>query len=539
MSAVRYLLAHFLPIAVLLVIAGCGGRDSSEPRIVYITATFGPSDPVFVPDATPEQPPAVAFNLSPVPQRVTDPTPNPTRFAVSANEAREHIVQPGDTLFGIALAYGLSLNALLAVNDLADPNTLFIGQVIQLPDLPDSLTPGFKLIPDGRLVRGPGTGQFNIQAFVSQQPGYIRVAADEVPTRQENGSELRRTYSAADVVERVALEYSVDPRLLLVLLEYRAGWLTQLNLPENMMTHPLISAADSAGVDRSGLYRQLAWAANMLNAGYYGWKERGWTTLEFSGGERLLYAPGLNAGTVALQYFLSRNTALLVWQRDVSENGFYRTYYAYWGDPFTAVVDPVVPPNIPQPELGLPFEQGETWFFTGGAHGGWGSGSSWAALDFAPPDDRQDTLCYVSNYWVTAVAPGVIARSQDGSVVLDLDGDGDESTGWTILYLHIATTDRVQAGTMVRAGDRIGRASCEGGFSTATHMHIARRYNGEWIPAYCHVCAPDENRPVFVMAGWSAVGLRNQEYQGYLERNGERRIAEQGRLSPNNRVTWP
>lgn len=523
----------------MLAITGCGGRDNTEPRIVFITATFGPSDPVLIPSATQAQPPELAANLSPVPQRVSDPTPNPTRFAVSSSEIREHIVQPGDTLFGIALAYGLSLNALLSVNDLADPNTLFVGQIIQLPGAPDALTPGFKLIPDGRLVRGPGAGQFDIHTFVSQQPGYVRVATDEVTTRQENGLERRQTYSAADVIQRVALEFSVDPRLLLALLEYRAGWLSQINLPQNMASHPLISAADSAGVDRGGLYRQLAWAANTLNFGYYGWKERGWTTLEFAGGERLLYAPGLNAGTVALQYFLSRNTDFSTWQRDISENGLYRTYYAYWGDPFTGVVDPVVPPNIPQPELVLPFAQGETWFFTGGAHGGWGSGSSWAALDFAPPDDRQDTLCYVSNYWVTAVASGIIARSQDGVIILDLDGDGDEATGWTILYLHIAATDRVQAGTVVHAGDHIGRASCEGGFSTATHIHIARRYNGEWVPAYCHACTPDEARPAFMMSGWSAVGIRNQEYQGYLERNGERRIAEQGRLSPDNRVTWP
>jgi len=37
--------------------------------------------------------------------------------------------------------------------------------------------------------------------------------------------------------------------------------------------------------------------------------------------------------------------------------------------------------------------------------------------------------CYVSPNWVTAAAPGVIARSGEGYVVLDLDGDGDEHTG--------------------------------------------------------------------------------------------------------------
>ena len=62
-------------------------------------------------------------------------------------------------------------------------------------------------------------------------------------------------------------------------------------------------------------------------------------------------------------------------------------------------------------------------------------GSAWASLDFAPPDERTDTtpFCFTSQFAVRAVAPGVIARSGDGAVILDLDGDGDESTGWTIL----------------------------------------------------------------------------------------------------------
>jgi murein DD-endopeptidase MepM/ murein hydrolase activator NlpD len=76
-----------------------------------------------------------------------------------------------------------------------------------------------------------------------------------------------------------------------------------------------------------------------------------------------------------------------------------------------------------------------------------------------------------------------VARTGPGIVVLDLDGDGDERTGWVIFYLHIAEKDRVIKGTMVKAGDAIGHPSCEGGRSTGTHIHIARKFNGEWISA--------------------------------------------------------
>ena len=77
-----------------------------------------------------------------------------------------------------------------------------------------------------------------------------------------------------------------------------------------------------------------------------------------------------------------------------------------------------------------------------------------------------------------------------------MDGDGSEQTGWNILYLHISSEGRaVQKGDWVNAGDRIGHASCEGGVATGTHVHIARKYNGEWITA-------DGALP-FILSGWT------------------------------------
>ena len=35
----------------------------------------------------------------------------------------------------------------------------------------------------------------------------------------------------------------------------------------------------------------------------------------------------------------------------------------------------------------------------------------------------------------------------------------------------------------MKAGDRLGHPSCEGGQSTAAHLHIARLYDGEWLDA--------------------------------------------------------
>jgi len=514
--------------ALLCLSASC---VRSQPQIIVVTS---PAEPIAqFPTSVDSFPTAgTQLALSPVPGLpLITPTPDATRIISSLSVATEYTVQPGDTLSGIATANGISLEMLLSANNFPDPNALSVGQVINLPAPPKDQTPDFKIIPDSRLVRAPGSKSFDVDSFVRQQPGYIHLATDVVSDQ---------LLTASEVVQRVSLEYSVDARLLLALLEYKSSWLTQLEHDDTAKLYPMEGQASPPGFDRFGLYRQLAWAANQLNAGYYGWKYRAWTTVEFEDGIRLLYAPGLNAGTVAVQYFLSQNTSYASWEQSVSVAGLYRTYVAYFGDPFSSVIDPLIPPSLFQPTLTLPFLQGQTWLFTGGWHGGWGSGSAWSAVDFAPPDDHPEgsPLCYISDNWATAVAPGVIARSREGSVILDLDMDGDESTGWTILYLHMATDGRAPEGATVSPGDLIGKPSCEGGFSNATHIHIARRYNGEWIPVFCDLCQPGFETPPFVMSGWTFYGLTNQEYQGYMTNGSDQRTAEQGRLTSINQVSW-
>lgn len=517
-------------LLLTLFLAGC--LRASEPQVIYITATVGdapqPLPGVTLQVVTPV-PTVLQLPLSPVPDApLSNPSPDPTRFVTTVGGAQEYIVQPGDTLFAIAQAHNVTIDDLLVNNPLADPNVLAVGQILLLPPPPDVQGSDFKIIPDSRLVRAPGSAAFDVAAFIALQPGYIRIATDEVDDV---------TYTAAELVQRVSLEFSVDPRLLLALLEYRAGWLSNPNVTDDLREFPMGVQEYPEGTERRGLYRQLAWTANELNRGYYSWKHRGMTALTFPDSTQVLLAPTLNAGTAGIHYFFSLTLNYDDWSQQVSMRGFYSTYFAYFGDPFENAIDPLVPPDLVQPEMTFPFPQGETWYYTGGPHGGWGSGSAWAAIDFAPPDIPTQP-CYVSQFWATAVAPGIIARSDQGAVALDLDGDGDETTGFVAFYLHIASTDRVAQGTRVEAGDRIGHPSCEGGFSNATHMHFARRYNGEWLPASCDDCAPDHQRPPFVLSGWTVVALAGQEYEGFLYRRGDRRQALQGRNSTDNNIQW-
>jgi murein DD-endopeptidase MepM/ murein hydrolase activator NlpD len=198
------------------------------------------------------------------------------------------------------------------------------------------------------------------------------------------------------------------------------------------------------------------------------------------------------------------------WERAVSEQGMYQVFFDLFGYPFDYAIEPLIPADLVQPVMQLPFKPGDVWAYTGGPHGGWGSGSAWAGLDFAPPGGALG--CVQSNTWVTAVADGLIVRSGRGAVVQDLDSDGQEGSGWTVLYMHVESRDRVQEGAYVRAGERIGHPSCEGGVSSGTHVHLARRYNGEWIPA--------DQAMAFDLDGWTSQGT-GIEYDGYLVKNGE------------------
>jgi hypothetical protein len=323
--------------------------------------------------------------------------------------------------------------------------------------------------------------------------------------------------SGPEIVERVALEQSVSPRLLLALLEHESGWISQSQVEDDAAIFPMNYRERPGKV--YGLYQQLDWAADILQTGYYGWRLRGLSVTLLADGTRAGMDPTLNAGTVAVQMLLSQTRTLDQWELATRHTGFFATYIRLFGDPFQYAVEPLIPLDLTQPEMGFPWPDGETWYYTGGPHGGWGSGSAWAALDFVPSGEEPGCVPYEA--YTAAVADGIIARSEKGIVILDLDGDGYEGTGWTVFYLHLATDGRqVVEGQRVKRGDLIGKPACEGGVSYSSHLHIARRYNGEWMAADCGSCVLTIASPPWVMEGWQAYSY-GVEYDGSLLRGDE------------------
>jgi LasA protease len=424
------------------------------------------------------------------------PTPDSLRdIPVIRTESEDYIVQPGDSLSLIAYRFGVSPQLIIEANDIVNPNLLAVWQMLLIP-APILREPGpsFKIIPNSELVYGPAGALFDLHRVISDWGGFLEQYTEEV-----DGSVL----SGADVIQLVADRYSVNPRLLLALLEYQSGWLTRKDVSPDHVNYPMGYIHE----DWQGLFGQLSFAANQLNRGYYLWRA-GWIgPYVFSDGSVVVPGQGVNAGTVGVQNLFTYLYQADAWRIVVGEDGFYQTYFSLFGNPFGVAVEPLLPDDLEQPSLQLPFEVGKTWSFTSGPHSAWDTGSGWAALDFAPPGYALG--CVRSDEWVVASADGAVTRTGVGVVILDLDGDGYEQTGWVLLYLHVEERDRVPAGVTLHAGDRIGHPSCEGGVSTGTHIHIARKYNGEWIPA-------DGPLP-FVMDGWVSGG-QGTEYNGTLSR---------------------
>jgi len=426
------------------------------------------------------------------------PVPAPTsgRPAYDPGELVDYIAQTGDTIPALAARFNTTEAKIFEANPIIprDATTMPPGLPMQIPIyyLPLWGTP-FQSIPDSAFVNGPAQVGFSVSAFVASTNGWLKDYRTYAGGRNRTG---------AEIVEYVATNYSVSPRLLLALLEYQGGALTQ---PEPPVSKYLL------GFRRAyyeNPYLQLVIAANTLNNGYYSWRTGSLTEFELPDQSLIRPDPWQNAGSVALQYYFSRLYSADKYYASIGPDGLARVYMDFFGDPWPSS-ELLIPGSLQQPTLRFPFRAGNIWSYTGGPHTGWGTGAPFSAVDFAPASDTSGCYTVTTDQFAVAMADGLVVRSDIDGIIIDLDKDGDERTGWVLFYLHLATNKRAGVGQEVKAGDIVGYPSCEGGSSTGTHIHVARKYNGEWILA--------DGPLAFAFEGW-VVKKGEEVYKGTLTR---------------------
>jgi murein DD-endopeptidase MepM/ murein hydrolase activator NlpD len=496
----RLLVVMLFLVALGLNCARSYPGDSSE--MIPLAASEEPGWFLGLPDSLPSPTPAdLPPTITPeVIIKVPQSSDTPTLLYYS---------QAGDTLDLLAKRFGVSTDKIESDQPIPQAGLINPGQLLIIPNILTGTTPNQQLLPDSEVVFSPTAIDFDIEAFVNQAGGYLSTYRQWLAgTGWTSGSQ---------VIARAALENSINPRLLLAILEYQSSWV--YGQPKNLIQseYPM----GFIDLNQKDLYQQTMWAINQLSIGYYSWREGHTVELPFPESTALRLAPNLNAGTVAIQYTFAQlyandsghDNGRERWSQALDANkGLSALYTRMFGDPWerAQVVEPFFAPGLTQPALNLPFERSKLWSYTGGPHGAWEREGAWAALDFAP--GSLDFGCIPSDAWVVASAPGLVVRSGLGVIVLDLDGDGYEQTGWALLYLHILDAERIPLGTIMERDTKLGHPSCKGGFATGTHLHMARKYNGEWIAA-------DGPLP-FDLDGWTAHS-NGQPYKGTLTRNGK------------------
>jgi hypothetical protein len=451
-----------------LILLGVGGGCAAAPTSAVALSTAVPTSG---PPAT-IVPPATAF-------------PPGTVF--------DYLAQQGDTLPAVAAHFNSTVEEIgLANPDLPEVvTTLPAGYLLRVPAYYVPLTsPPFQILPDSEAINGPGALGFDTEAEVLSRPGFLKGLTDFAQREQR---------PAWEIVDVVARNYSIHPKLLLGLLEYQSHALTQPEPAGQAAIYPL----GFDDIRARGLYRQLNRAAEHFNDAYYAWRS-GSVELELSDGRISRPDPWQNAATVGVHGVFAAIYGQAGFGAAIGPDGLARTLRDLWGDPFAQEVI-FIPPSLQQPEIGLPFAPNRIWDFTGGPHPAWGDSLPWGALDFAPPSAIAG--CAESPEFFTAPADGIVTTSDYAMLTLDLDGDGDQRTGWAIFFYHVGLADQAPVGASVKMGDRLGHPSCEGGRATGTHVHVARRYNGEWIPAGGTI--------PFEMGGWTAA-YGDAPYEGTM-----------------------
>ncbi len=138
----RFLLLPALALVIAMLAAACGGDgdDETEPFRGESAATDEPARRPVPPDDIPpaqqgegdeaeaDAEPAVAERPAASTETLRPPDP-----AATPESATDYTVQAGDTLLDIAIRFGATVDELVALNGLANPDSLFVGQVIALP----------------------------------------------------------------------------------------------------------------------------------------------------------------------------------------------------------------------------------------------------------------------------------------------------------------------------------------------------------------------------------------------------------------------
>jgi murein DD-endopeptidase MepM/ murein hydrolase activator NlpD len=298
-----------------------------------------------------------------------------------------------------------------------------------------------------------------------------------------------RSHSFTDVLVSLSSLYSLNPKLLLALIDLQSGLVSSTSAAPEQFA----SAAGYRGDGgRGSLYGQLRWAARELR-----YAVRDYALKGDGPPQPLRYADGTSQDVPAdlplSRYVLARVLAPTVspGSLGVRMDGLVNSYARLFGDPREPPADWPAPA---EPFLSRPMERNflVTSFFdhdspflrtNGTLHTYWGRAESDIAFAYdghtgwdygmGPPDK------------VLAAADGVVTfagNSDDGCATPALAVIVDHGNGYRTLSWHLASI-AVEAGQRVTRGQELGVAG-ESGCAVGSHLHFQVQYLGRDVDPY-------------------------------------------------------
>ncbi len=128
----------------------------------------------------------------------------------------QYVVKPGDTLYKIASLYGVSVSAIVAANNLVNPNLIYPNQVLVIPaSTPTTSTLRYTVQAGDTLYRIAAKYGVTVSAIVATNniadPNLIYPGQELViPASAPATSTLRYTVQAGDTLYRIATNYGVS-----------------------------------------------------------------------------------------------------------------------------------------------------------------------------------------------------------------------------------------------------------------------------------------------------------------------------------------
>ena len=141
----------FVSLAIAVTVVWVAEQRRPRPEELTVPSTPAPSVVLI---ATPTD-----AQTSPGSDDAPPATPAPVPPPAQPDETEIYVVERGDSLSAIAVRFGLTLNRLMEINDLTDPDFVFVGQRLIIPVSPDrTAAPAAALPQQGLQLRIENAG---------------------------------------------------------------------------------------------------------------------------------------------------------------------------------------------------------------------------------------------------------------------------------------------------------------------------------------------------------------------------------------------